>query len=82
MPFNSEKETTVPPAKPETVVEYQPSTARDMPEDSLPKLVVCFDITTISIQNLKAIAKDLKVPDYSHMTKEQLCEVLLAPLAL
>ena len=46
--------------------------------DSLPKLVMCFDINTLSHQNLKAIASDLKVPDYSQMTKEQLCEALLA----
>ncbi len=78
MSFNSEKKTIMPPTTPETVVEAKPSTASGVPEDSLPKLVVCFDITTLSIQNLKAIAKDLKVPDYNRMTKEQLCELLLA----
>jgi hypothetical protein len=78
MPFSSEKETNVPPTAPETAVECTPSTVSCVPEASLPKLVVCFDISTLSLQDLKTIALDLKVPGYSHMTKEQLCEALLA----
>jgi len=46
--------------------------------DSLPKLVVCFDIGTMSHRKLKTIASDLKLPGYSRMTKTQLCEALLA----
>lgn len=78
MPFNSEKETSVPPKAPEIAVELTPSTDSSVPYASLPKLVVCFDITTLSLQDLNAIAKDLKVPDYNCMTKEQLCSTLLA----
>lgn len=52
--------------------------ALSAPVDRLPKLVMCFDINTLSQQNLEAIASDLKVPNYSQMTKEQLCEALLA----
>ena len=43
----------------------------------LPKVVVCFDINTLSHRKLKVIASDLKVPGYSRMTKAELCEVLL-----
>lgn len=78
MSFSSEKETTVPPTAPETAVERTPSTISSVPEASLPKLVVCFDISTLSLQELKAIARDLKLPGYSCMKKEQLCEALLA----
>jgi len=49
-----------------------------VPVNSLPKLVVCFDINTLSQRKLKAIASDLKVPGYSRMTKAELCEALLA----
>ena len=45
--------------------------------DSLPKVVMCFDISTLSHRKLKTIAVDLKLPGYSRMTKEQLCEALL-----
>lgn len=48
-----------------------------VPVSSLPKVVVCFDISTLSHQKLNAIASDLKLPGYSQMTKEQLCEALL-----
>jgi len=78
MPFNSEKETTVSPITPDPTIEHIPSTIGGVPEASLPKLVVCFDLTTLSLQKLQAIALDLKLPGYSHMTKEQLCEALLA----
>lgn len=78
MPLDSEKETTVPPTTSSTAVEHTSSSVESVPEDSLPKLVVCFDIETLSLQDLQAIAKDLKVPDYSNMTSEQLCEALLA----
>jgi len=47
-------------------------------EAALPKLVVCFDINTLSLQDLQTIASDLRVPGYIHMDKEQLCEALLA----
>ena len=70
MPFNSKKETTVPPTT--------PSSVESVPEASLPKLVMCFDISTLGLQDLHALAKDLKVPDFSSMTSEQLCEALLA----
>lgn len=46
--------------------------------DSLPKLVACFDLNTLSHRKLKAIASDLKVPGYSRMTKVELCKALLA----
>lgn len=78
MPKDSEKETTVPPITPEKAVERTPSTVSCVPEASLPKLVVCFDISTLSHENLKAIADDLKIPGYSRMTKQQLCSALLA----
>ena len=45
--------------------------------DSLPKVVMCFDISTLSHRKLNTIAADLKLPGYSRMTKEQLCEALL-----
>lgn len=77
MPFNSQKETTVPPITPDPA-EHTPSNVESVPEASLPKLIVCFDISKLSLQNLKAIAKDLKVSGYNSMTKEQLCEALLA----
>lgn len=48
-----------------------------VPVSSLPKVVVCFDISTLSHQKLNVIASDLKLPGYSQMTKEQLCEALL-----
>ncbi len=48
-----------------------------VPVSGLPKVVVCFDINTLSHQKLNAIASDLKLPGYSQMTKEQLCEALL-----
>ncbi|MBV9389022.1 MAG: hypothetical protein JOZ78_21610 [Chroococcidiopsidaceae cyanobacterium CP_BM_ER_R8_30] len=46
--------------------------------ESLPKIVVCFDINTLSHRKLKAIASDLKLSGYSHMTKAELCQALLA----
>ena len=58
-----------------------PETSSDVlsvPVSSLPKVVVCFDISALSHQKLNAIASDLKLPGYSQMTKEQLCEALLA----
>ena len=68
----------------------QPATLATLPEpseftpsnsgvsvDSLPKVVMCFDISTLSHRKLKTIAVDLKLPGYSRMTKEQLCEALL-----
>lgn len=78
MSKDSEKETSVPPTTPEPAVEHSSSSVEPVPEASLPKLVVCFDINTLSLQNLQAIALDLKVPGYSEMTKEQLCSTLLA----
>lgn len=78
MPFNSEKKNTVPPITLDPEVEHIPSTGSSVPKAYLPKLVVCFDISTLSLENLQAIALDLKIPDYSSMTKEQLCEALLA----
>lgn len=77
MPFNSEK-ITVPPTTASTAVESKPSSVESVPEASLPKLVVCFDISTLSLEDLQAIAKDIKVPGYSNMTSEQLCQALLA----
>lgn len=71
MPLDSEKETTVTPTTLSTAVE-------GVTEAALPKLVVCFDISTLSLKNLQAIAKDLKVPGYSQMTSEQLCKALLS----
>lgn len=62
----------------EAVSNHTDPNALSVEVDSLPKLVMCFDINTLSQQNLKAIASDLKLPDYSQMTKEQLCEALLA----
>lgn len=78
MAFNSKKEITVPPTTPEPAVERTVASVSSVPEENLPKLVMCFDISTLSLQNLKTIAEDLKVPGYSNMTKEQLCETLLA----
>jgi len=78
MSKDSEKETTVSTTTPEPAVEHTSSSVEPVPEASLPKLVVCFNINTLSLKNLKAIAKDLKVPGYSRMTKEQLCSTLLA----
>lgn len=78
MPFDSEKKITVPPTTASTAVEPKPSSIESVPEASLPKLVVCFDISTLSLEDLQAIAKDIKVPGYSNMTSEQLCEALLA----
>lgn len=78
MAFNSEKENTGSPTTPDPAVESTASNVERVPEASLPKLVVCFDISTLSLENLQAIAKDLQIPGYTHMTKEQLCEVLLA----
>lgn len=63
---------------PETASEPTPSNVLGVPVDSLPKVIVCFDISTLSQRRLKAIAKDLKLPGYSRMTKEQLCEALQA----
>lgn len=45
--------------------------------ESLPKVVVCFDLNTLSHRKLKAIASDIKLPGYSRMTKAELCEALL-----
>ena len=73
MPFSSSEETTI-PAAPETADES--STDSSVVGASLPKLVVCFDINTLNLEDLKAIASDLKVADYDHMTKEELCETL------
>lgn len=78
MPSNLEKENTGSPTTPDPAVESTASDVNCVPEASLPKLVVCFDISTLTLENLKTIAKDLKIPGYTHMTKEQLCEVLLA----
>ena len=55
-----------------------PSNSLSVSVDSLPKLVVCFDINSLSHRKLKAIASDLKVPGYSRMTKAELCKALLA----
>ena len=46
--------------------------------EDLPKVVVCFDLNTLSHRKLKAIASDLKLPGYSRMTKAELCEALQA----
>ena len=70
MPFSSSEKTIVPPGTPET------STDSCVIGASLPKLIVCFDINTLSLQELKAIASDLKVADYDRMTKEELCKTL------
>lgn len=61
---------------PETASESTPSNL-GVSVDSLPKVVMCFDISTLSHRKLKAIAADLKLPGYSRMTKQQLCEALL-----
>ena len=61
---------------PETTSESTPSNL-GVSVDSLPRVVMCFDISTLSHRKLKAIATDLKLPGYSRMTKEQLCEALL-----
>ena len=63
---------------PESEFASTPSDILGVPVDSLPKLVVCFDITTLSHRKLKVIASGLKIPGYSRMTKAQLCEALLA----
>lgn len=63
---------------PETSSEPTSSEVLSVPVSSLPKVVVCFDISALSHQKLNAIASDLKLPGYSQMTKEQLCEALLA----
>ena len=44
--------------------------------EDLPKVIVCFDLNTLSHRKLKAIASDLKLPGYSRMTKAELCEAL------
>lgn len=46
--------------------------------EDLPKVIVCFDLNTLSHRKLKAIASDLKLPGYSRMTKAELCEALQA----
>lgn len=77
MPLDSQKQTTVPPTTASTAVAPTSSSDESVAEASLPKLVMCFDINTISLQDLQAIAKDLKLPGYSSMTSEQLCQALL-----
>jgi hypothetical protein len=74
MPLEPESKTP----QPEIASEPTQSDVLGVPADSIPKLVVCFDISTLSHQKLQAIASDLKLPGYSQMTKEQLCEALLA----
>lgn len=76
MVFDSENKTSVSVTAPSTGAKDTFST--DIPEASLPKLVVCFDLDTLSLQELHAIASDLNVSEYTQMTKEQLCETLLA----
>lgn len=76
--IDSEKENTVLPTTQTTAIESTPSTVSHVTEADLPKLVMCFDISTLSLQDLKTIASDLKVYSYDNMTKEQLCEVLRA----
>lgn len=78
MPFEPEKEATLAPTTPLTAVEGRSSSVSSVTAASLPKLVMCFDISTLTLQDLKTIASDLKVPSYSGMTKEQLCKVLVA----
>jgi len=78
MPQDSKKETIVPPTTSNPAVEHTSSSDTFLPEASLPKLIMCFDINTLSIQNLQSIALDLNVPGYSQMTKEQLCSTLLS----
>ena len=75
-------ETDLEPSQPEPlgilpeISESTPSNS-GVSVDSLPKVVMCFDISTLSHRKLKTIAADLKLPGYSRMTKEQLCEALL-----
>ena len=76
--LDTDPETASPETASPEVSNHTDSNALSVPVDSLPKLVMCFDINTLSQQNLKAIASDLKLPNYSRMTKEQLCESLLA----
>ena len=76
MVFDSDKKTSVSVTEPSTGAKATFST--DIPEAALPKLVVCFDLSTLSLQELQTIASDLNLPDYDQMTKEQLCETLLA----
>lgn len=75
---DSDKETNVLPITQTTAIESTPSTVSHVSEADLPKLVMCFDISTLSLQELKTIASDLKVSSYNSMTKEQLCKVLQA----
>lgn len=75
--IDSEQQSTVPPTTAAIAAEDRPSTVARLPEANLPRLVMCFDITVLSLQDLKTIASDLKVPGYSTMTKETLCKVLL-----
>ena len=72
---DSDKNTTVLPTTETTAVESTPSISH-VSEADLPKLVMCFDIGSLSLQDLKTIASDLKVSSYDSMTKEQLCKVL------
>lgn len=91
MTSDSETKTTTSATTPSTATEGtfstvlpEPSLPKDdtsctiVPEAPLPKLVVCFDLDTLSLQDLQTIASDLNLPDYSQMTKEQLCETLLS----
>lgn len=73
---DSDKETTVLTTTQTTEIESTPSTV--VSEADLPKLVICFDISTLSLRDLQTIASDLKVSSYDSMTREQLCEVLQA----
>ncbi len=72
---DSDKNTTVLPTTETTAVESTLSISH-VSEADLPKLVMCFDIGSLSLQDLKTIASDLKVSSYDSMTKEQLCKVL------
>ena len=76
MVFDSEKKASVSVTEPSTGAKATFSS--DVPEAALPKLVVCFDLDTLSLQDLQTIASELSVPEYTQMTKEQLCETLLA----
>ena len=72
-----DKNTTVLPTTQTTDIESTSSISQ-VSEADLPKLVMCSDIGTLSLEDLKTIASDLKVSSYNSMTKEQLCEILQA----
>ncbi len=79
MPFNLDREPITVSTTLITTVEGTVTNGNKcVSEVCLPKLVVCLDISTLSLKKLKAIANNLKLPDYSQMTKGQLWEILLA----